>query len=123
MIEKITQEKANALCVSSLPTRPTAPASAGGAGYSSVEMKNAFDALTLHVIEKYNLLIDAIREVGEGSIASEIPTAIRENHTLKDLFWDVLNGNFASYLAVGDKTLAVELSEIRELLNEIKERI
>ena len=123
MIEKISEEKAKELCVSSLPTRPTAPTSYGGAGFSTAEMKNAFDALTLYVIEKYNQLVDAIRTVGDGSLASEVLTGISDGHTLEKLFSDVQNGDFASYLAVGERTLATEIAEIRTVLDQVKERL
>ncbi len=123
MIEKITQEKAKELCVASLPTRPTAPANSGGAGFSSSEMKSAFDALTLYVIEKYNLLVDAIRTSGEGSLASEVLTGISDEHTLEAMFRDLQNGDFASYLRVGENTLATEIAEIRATLDQIKERL
>ena len=123
MIEKITHERASELCIASLPTRPTAPKSSGGAGFSSKEMKAAFDALPLYVIEKYNGLIDAIRSVGDGSLAAEIPTGIHDGHTLDDIFKEVVDGSFASYLTVGEHSLATEIAEIHTLLDQIKERI
>lgn len=123
MVEKITQEKVKELCISSLPTRPNAPASSGGAGYSSSDMKEAFDALTLFVIEKFNELIDAIRETGENSLSGAMPTGILEDHTLAVMFEDVKNGNLASYLTVGESSLATALAEINSTLDKIKEKI
>ena len=123
MIEKITQEKVQELCVASLPTRPNAPANLGGGGLSSTEIKNAFDALTLSVIEKYNALIDAIGSVGEGSLASKVKTGISEEHTLENMFEDLKTGDFASYLMVGENTLAAEIAKIYVSLNQIKARL
>ena len=123
MIEKITQEKVQELCVASLPTRPNAPANLGGGGLSSTEIKNAFDALTLYVIEKYNALIDAIGSVGEGSLASKVKTGISEEHTLENMFEDLKTGDFASYLMVGENTLAAEIAKIYVSLNQIKARL
>ena len=123
MIEKITKEKADELSVSSLPTRPNAPTSSGGVGYSSADMKQAFDALTLYVIEKYNELIDAIYETDSSSLSAAIPTGLSDGHTLNDLFTDLKNGNLASYLSVGDNSLASELAEIRLELQTIKRRV
>ena len=121
MIQEITQEKIKELSISSLPTRPTAPTSSGGAGFSAKEMKNAFDALTLCVIESYNLLVRAIKDEGEGSVSDEILTGIFDGHTLLDMFRDVKNGDFASYLKVGDGSLAAELTKINSTLDTIKE--
>ena len=123
MIEKITQEKINELCVSSLPTRPNAPTASGGAGYSASDMKKAFDALTLYVIEKFNELIDAIYECGDGSLSGAIPTGIFSEHTLSRLLQDVTDGNFSSYLTVGEHSLATEIANIRTELDKIKRRI
>lgn len=123
MIEKITQEKVQELCVASLPTRPNAPANLGGGGLSSTEIKNAFDALTLYVIEKYNALIDAIGSVGEGSLASKVKTGISEEHTLENMFEDLKTGDFASYLMVGENTLAAEIAKIYVSINQIKARL
>lgn len=123
MVEKITQEKVRELSVSSLPTRPNAPNGYGGVGYSSADMKGAFDALTLHVIKAFNSLIDAIHEEGDGSLADAIPTGILEDHDLAGMFRDVKNGNFASYLIIGNKSLAITLQEIKEELTAIKEKL
>ena len=103
--KKITDADVAGFKISSLPTRPTAPTSLGGRGYSSKEMKEAFDRLPLYIIEKFNLLVDDICEKGENSLSAAIPTGISDTHTLYDLFSDIVNGRFASYLSVGDGTL------------------
>ena len=123
MIEKITKEKAKELSVSSLPTRPNAPAAFGGMGFSSTDMKEAFDVLTLYVIEKYNQLIDSVYQIGDDSLSAAIPTDILPEHTLSKMFEDVGNGNFASYLSVGSCSLATSLAEINETLEKIKEKL
>lgn len=131
MVSKILTEDIEALKVSSLPTRPTAPTSFGGKGYTAAEMKAAFDRLPLFIIEKFNQLVDSI-SAGEGeSITALIPTGIREGHTLSELLSDIKNGNFSSYLDVYGETLterierfigdAAEIKEISEIiLREIK---
>ena len=123
MIEEITKEKVNELSVSSLPTRPTAPTSSGGAGFSAKEMKNAFDALTLHVIEKFNELIRAIKDTGEGSLLSEIPSGLSDGHTLLDMLEDITSGDFVSYVNVRGKSLATRISEMESTLETVKERL
>ena len=100
--------------VSSLPSRPTAPASFGGRGYTAAQMKAAFDRLPLFIIERFNSLIEDICSEGEGSLAADIPTGISDSHTLSDLFADILNGNMAGYLTLGEESL----SEYRESNDE-----
>lgn len=102
---KITDGELNEAKVASLPTRPTAPTAYGGRGYTATEMKAAFDRLPLLLAERYNLLIDDISSLGDGSLAGSVPTGLSEEHTLADLFGDIENGNLASYLKVGDGTL------------------
>ena len=104
-------------------TRPTAPEMFGGRGYSSVEMKAAFDRLPLFIIERLNLLIEDITSIGKDSAAAAIPTDIRDGHTLKDLFDDVKSGELAAYLSVGDSTLLTAISEIKSEIAAIKRRL
>jgi hypothetical protein len=102
---RITKEEIAGLTVASLPTRPTAPTAFGGAGYTSAELKAAFDRLPLLLVDRYNMLVEDAGALGEGSLAAEIPTGIAPEHTLTDLFADIENGNLASYIRVGDESL------------------
>jgi len=102
---KITDSEIEKIKVSSLPTRPTSPTAFGGSGYSAAQMKAAFDKLPLLLVERYNRLLDDVSLLGEGSVASEIPTGLDEDHTLSELFSDIKNGNLASYITVGGYTL------------------
>ena len=102
---RITDEEIAGMTVSSLPTRPTSPTAFGGKGYTSAEMKAAFDRLPLLLVERYNSLLDDIESLGEGSLAESIPTGINEGHSLGDLFSDVESGNLASYIKVGKESL------------------
>ena len=76
--KKITEKEIKGLKVASLPTRPTAPASLGGKGYTAKEMKEAFDRLPTYIIERFNLLISDIEAVGEDSLAGAIKTDLME---------------------------------------------
>ena len=58
--QKITDSEISELKISSLPSRPTAPPSFGGRGYTAKEMKEAFDRLPLFIIERLNSLIDDV---------------------------------------------------------------
>ena len=121
MVSKILTEDIEALKVSSLPTRPTAPTSFGGKGYTAAQMKAAFDRLPLFIVEKFNSLLEAISGVGDQSITSLIPTGIYEGHTLAELLADIKNGSFSSYLDVYGQTLTERIEHFIGTANEIKE--
>ena len=112
--KKITNSEIKTLKVSSLPTRPTADPLNGGEGYSAQNMKNAFDLLPLFIISRFNQLIDDIGMLGEGSLASNIPTGISEGHTLTDLFEDIENGNLASYIKINGESLSTVIARLEE---------
>lgn len=116
---KILETEIHAAGVCSLPSRPTAPEAFGGGGYSSADLRAAFDRLPLLVIRRLNMMID---DVKDGSLSAEMPTGIRENHSLSDLFEDVISGNLAAYLSVGDRSLAAELGEIKARLAALERR-
>lgn len=127
---KILESEISDLKVASLPTRPTAPTAFGGKGYTSSEMKAAFDRLPLYIIERFNTLLEDIASSGDGSLSAEIPTGILDGHTLKALFDDITAGVFADYLSLGEETLAemkVRLAEesksVEEQLDECFEHI
>ena len=116
---KILDSEINNLKIASLPSRPTAPAAFGGKGYTSAEMKAAFDKLSLFIIKRFNMLLDDVTSQGEGSLAADIPTGISGTHTLSKLFSDIVTGDFAGYLSMGNESL----SDMKERLAEEKESI
>lgn len=63
MTTKILPSEIADIKISSLPTRPTAPTSFGGKGYTASDMKAAFDRLPLFIIERLNALIDDVTEL------------------------------------------------------------
>lgn len=111
---KISIEQIRPLMVSSIPTRPTSDHIYGGEGYSPEELKAAFDALPLYIIEVFNTLIDDIESEGDKSLAASIPTGISEKHTLYDLFMDIKNGNLASYVKIGGESLSTVIARLSE---------
>ena len=121
--KKITQDEFSDMLVSSLPTKPTTPTYFGGKGYSAAEMKAAFDKLPLFIIEKYNELIEAILSTGEDSLASAIKTGFSDTHTLSELFADIQDGSFPSYVKFLDASLSEYLLDLREDIDKIKERL
>lgn len=123
--KKIYPSDVKDLLVSSLPSRPTAPRALGGRGFSADDMKAAFDKLPLYVIERYNALIDDVRDLGDESLAAAIPTGIREGHMLASLFSDVESGELATYFSFLGKSLFSHMigiyGEIDALKSEIAE--
>lgn len=120
---KILADEISGITVASLPSRPTAPTSFGGKGFTAAEMKAAFDRLPLFIIERFNMLLDDISSDDEDSLSAEIPTGIKEGHTLKQLFYDVENGELAKYLMLGDSSLFAYREAVAERLASADEKI
>ena len=120
--KKILTEEVTPISVSSLPTYPTAPSGLGGVGYTSQDMKAAFDKLPLFIIERFNALMDDISDDSGDSLSASIRTGINEEHTLYDLFCDIENGNLAAYLVVGDSSLLTKLSELESRISAVEEK-
>lgn len=118
--QKILDSEIHDLKIASLPKRPTAKRAYGGEGYTSQEMKAAFDRLPMFLVERINSLIDDIESEGEGKISESIKTGLYELHTLADFFADVKNGSLASYLTVGDTTLIERLARLDAEIAELK---
>ncbi len=102
---RITENSIAGLKVASLPTRPTAPASYGGVGYTAADMKAAFDRLPLFLVEKYNDLIDSIEGHDDDAVATSILTGISPEHTLARMFTEIIDGGFAGYLSINGVSL------------------
>lgn len=113
---KITAEEAAQLSVASLPTRPTAATSYGGKGYTSTEMKEAFDRLPLLAIERLNSLID---DITGGDVTEAIPTPHHNLPTLAAVINGIDSGALAASLTVGSETLAGAISSLRADINMI----
>ena len=118
----IQNSEIEGLKISSLPSNPTANPNYGGLGYSAAQMKAAFDALPLFIIERLNTLIADITASPPHSVSGAIKTGIRKNwdHTLADLFADFESGQLASYLTVGGSSLASVIASLKEDIAAIK---
>lgn len=117
---RINKEEISDICVSSLPTRPTAPTSLGGKGYSAAEVKAAFDKLPLYIVDKYNDLIDDVIAEGEDSISYAISTGIIAGQSLGDLFEDIKGGEICSYFPAPEGYLGEYLLRLRADVDKIK---
>ncbi len=120
---KILDSEIKDLKISSLPSRPTAPTAFGGKGYTSLEMKAAFDKLSLFIIKRFNALLDDIASCDDGSLSSEIPTGIYDGHSLLNFFCDVTNGELPSYLSMGEETLAEMKVRLRDEHQSVEEKL
>lgn len=121
MTTKIKDEDIAKRGVSSLPTRPTVPTAYGGRGYSSDEMKAAFDALPIFLASKINSMIDDAAREGSDSLAAAIPTGISEGHTLADLFSDILSGAILGYITLHGESLFDLITNLRSEVDLLKE--
>ena len=120
---KILESEIKDIKISSLPTRPTAPTSFGGKGFTAAEMKSAFDKLPLLIIERFNSLLDDLESADENSIISSIKTCIFEEHTLRDLFNNILDGTFAEYLSLGELSLMEFKTTVEQSLETMREDV
>ena len=117
---KITNADISSLRVSSLPSRPTAPKSFGGAGYTATQLKEAFDRLPLYIISRFNELIDDITREGDEGLLGSIPSGIEEGHTLADLVADIKSGNMSTYIDVLGESLAERIVAINEEMEKLR---
>lgn len=119
--KKLTEAEMQPLRISSLPTRPTAPTAFGGRGYTTTEMKAAFDLLPNLIAERLNALID---DVTSGELAAAIPNGdCPELPTLKDLLSGIKSGALADAVTVLDESLTSVITSLREDINKLAESI
>ena len=101
-IQKISDSEVRSLWVQRLADTPNRAGRYGTPGLSAAEMKAAYDALSLRLVEAYNALVDAIES---GKLTESIP--VLGEKTLAEVLSDIQSGRLASYLSVdGLRTLA-----------------
>ena len=116
--KKITESEITPLSIASLPTRPTAPTAFGGKGFTSVEMKEAFDKLPLLAIARLNELID---DITTGRIAEAIPVIGSERlDTLESLMAGIENGDLSNAIKVLGMPLSSTVGSILSDIDKIK---
>ncbi len=94
-IQKIEDTEVRSRWVQKLPDAPNRGGRYGTPGLTAAEVKAAYDALALCIIEHYNTLVEAI---GNGRLSEDIP-AIGDK-PLSEVLSDIGNGNFSAYLTV-----------------------
>lgn len=108
---KITKAELDKNSIVSLPTRPTAPVAFGGKGYTSTEMKAAFDKLPTLIAERLNLLLD---DIEDGEILAAIPTENSDAPTLAKLVASLSDGTFPSLVKIGGVSLDALLTKMSD---------
>lgn len=116
-IAQLTENEMNQQGVVSLPTRPNGDYASGGEALSAAALKERFDRLPRYIAARLNAVIAALNADpadGDGAIAGMILTGMfpdeNAGHTLSDLFTDILNGDLAGYLSVGNGSLSEGLA-------------
>ncbi len=103
----------DSLKISSLPSRPTAPSAFGGGGLSSKEMREAFDALSLFIINRYNNLLS---DIESGELAASLVADVYDGTTLKELC-ELVKSNSQAF------TLSADVADIKERLDVLEGKI
>ncbi len=116
------EEVAKAQIEGNLPDKPNQATLYGGKTLTPQEVKAWYDKLPKLIVEYYNSLIKAIPgieggAISDNSLAAQILTNIREEHSLKQLFEDILTGAFADYLRVTEDITLTDLT--KALLTQI----
>ncbi len=100
-IRKISEEEVRAHWIQRLPDAPSRQSRFGASGLSAAEMKAAYDALPLCIVEHFNELVSVIEE---GRLAEWITGA--EGRSLAAFLSDVGSGALADYLTLdGERSL------------------
>ena len=116
---KITDAEIEARAIASLPTRPTAPTTFGGRGYTATEMTEAFDKLPRLVAERLN---DLIGDIQNGNIAEDMPTGITGLATLSAVYESIADGSIAAKLKVEGEALPSVIASLQRSIELIASR-
>jgi hypothetical protein len=121
--QKITVSEINERLIENLPTRPNAPTSMGGKGYSAKELKAAFDSLPRLIAERYNELIDDLTNPEGSEIINGVKTGPSETDTLGAFLESVKNGSFLENVMLDGEVLIYYLRSLRSELEALRSLI
>ena len=111
----ILTTETDALRISSLPSRPTAPKAFGGGGMSSSELRAAFDALSLLIIQRYNALLS---DISSGELAEALVVNRSDRTTLADIY-DYIKSDSSSFSALSElESIKARLKALEDKSNE-----
>ena len=122
--------------IANLPTRPNAsPGDFSGGGLSAIQLKQAFDAVPLFIIDRLNGLIQYINEISDEGLSAYILEAIKSNiadsvdtgislniQTLSDLFDAIKSGDLSKVLTVESRGESLD-AVVTSLFSGITETI
>ena len=80
------------------------------------DMKDAFDALSLLIIERFNALILDIRE---GRICEAVPTGLEGLSTLAELISGIESGALAGKIKYAGTSLSLILAQLRQDVDKL----
>ena len=109
--KKLSEAEMAPLKIAALPTRPTAPTAYGGKGYSSIQMKEAFDKLPELIAARFNELIN---DITSGEICDAIPVDSSAAPNLKALLNGLEDGTAADAIRIGGISLTATIAAIKE---------
>ena len=118
--QKITSAEIEDRLIQNLPTRPNAPTSMGGKGYSAAELKAAFDSLPRLIAERYNELIDDLTSPDGSEIINAVKTGPAETDTLGAFFESIKDGTFLENIMIDGEVLIYYLRSLKSELEELK---
>lgn len=91
------------LCIASLPTRPNAPTSLGGKGFTANEMKKCFDALPRFIAGRLNQLIEELKDGLVEELAGDIDMGLPyTGYSFGTFIEDFGRGTLVNYLHLGE---------------------
>ena len=122
--------------IANLPTRPNAsPGDFSGGGLSAIQLKQAFDAVPIFIIDRLNGLIQYINEISDEGLSAYILEAIKSNiadsvdtgislniQTLSDLFDAIKSGDLSKVLTVESRGESLD-AVVTSLFSGITETI
>ena len=117
---KITEAQIKEKSISSLPTRPNAPVTSGGQGFTPAALRARFDALPKLIAARFNALLEYLSAdfgADDGSIADIIQTGLEDLPTLAALFAAVRSGLLADKLLVDGRD--GNLVDLQSFLNSL----
>lgn len=109
----ITEEEIAERSISALPTRPNAPTEYGGRGFTAADMKAAFDALPLLVLERLNLLIEDVTSDDSDGLINKLSLGRGDGMTAGELVDLIFDGGILGVIPFAEDTLAGFLSKLR----------
>ena len=122
-VQKISETEIDERLISNLPTRPNAPTSMGGKGYSAAELKSAFDSLPKLIAERYNELIDDLTNPEGSEIIKSFKPEGLSGESLEDFFESVKESTILDRLIIDGDVLSYYLRALKSEVESLRSLI